>query len=112
MKIQIKNGDLILVESNSVLVYENQKVSITFDDEYTLLFSFIEDSTIKEHQIDTVPLENGVEFILKNFNNPLGIALAKPLAFASNNGKDYYISFSSNSIGSSKVLMYNIYVDK
>lgn len=109
MKIQVKNGDLFLVESNSILVYENQKTAITFDDEYTVYFTFLEDSSLKEHQIDFELLAHGIEFKLKNFNNPLGIALGKPLAFANSDVDALYISFCVYSIGGSKHLHYNVY---
>ena len=110
MKIDVKNGDLTLVESDSVLVYEDKPIILTFDDQYKLSFLFSEDSTIKEYKINANPLTGGVEFNLINFNNPLGIAIGKPILFANADDKMIYVSVAVYSVGKAKVLHYNIYM--
>lgn len=112
MKIEINNGDLSLIRTDSILVYDNQSVTLTFDDQYTLVFNFSEDSTIKEQKIDFNPLTAGLEINLINFNNPLGTATGKPLPFATADEKPVYVSFAVYSVGKTKILHYNIYMDR
>lgn len=112
MKVEVNNGGLVLVRSDSLLVYENQEVSLTFDEQFLLVFHFEEDSTKKENKIGFEEIENGIKFNLINFNNPLGMSTAQSLPFATANEKSVYISFAVYSINKSKVLHYSIYTER
>lgn len=112
MKVEVKNGELVLVRSDSILVYENEPVELTFDEQYTLTFRFSEDSTLKDNEINFEPLDVGVEFRLINFQNPLGTAIGKPIAFATADEKQVYLSFAVYSVGKAKILHYNIYTEQ
>lgn len=111
MDIKVKNGNLALVNSGSLLI-DGQPVTITMDGEYTIKFSFVEDSVNTEQKVGLETSDNGIEFILKNFNNPIGSAIAKPIEFAKKNGKPIYISFCVYAIGPSKLLHYNLFAEK
>ena len=112
MKVEIKNGNLLLTKSDTVLVYENQEVSLTFDGQFLLIFHFAEDSTIKDHKLEFEDLDNGIKLNLINFNNPLGSASGSPIPFASKNGKSVYVSFAVYLLGKAKILHYNIYIEQ
>ena len=112
MKVEAKSGELMLVRSDSILVYEDKPVQLTFDEQYTLTFRFSEDSTRKDYEIDFNPLDTGVEFTLINFQNPLGTAMGKPIAFATADGKQVYLSFAVYSVGKANILHYNIYTEQ
>ena len=113
MDIKAKVGDLTLVKSDSLLINDNQKVSIVLDDEYTLEFSFVDDPNKNEQGIDLGPeKKGGLEFILQNFNKPLGTAIAKPFEFAKKNGQPLYIALCVYAIGPSKLFHYNLFVKK
>lgn len=112
MKVEIKNGDLFLTKSDTILVYDNQEVTLTFDEQYTLIFHFMEDSTEKDNKMDIEHIDGGVKLNLINFNNPIGTATGKPIPFATANNKQVYVSFAVYSIGKSKVLHYNIHIEK
>ena len=112
MKVEIKNGDLLLTKSDTILVYDNQDVLLTFDEQFTLTFYFVEDSTIKENKIEIENVDNGIKLKLINFNNPIGVATTKPIPFATSNGKPVYVSFAVYSISKTKVLHYNIYTEQ
>ena len=92
MDIKIKNGNLSLISSESLLI-DGQPLTITMDNDYTIKFSFVDDSTNTEQKVDVETNNSGVEFVLKNFNNPLGTGIAKPVEFAKKSGKAIYISF-------------------
>lgn len=112
MKVEIINGDLILTKSDTILVYENEDVTLTFDEQFTLVFRFMEDSTIKENKMEFDDLETGIIIKLINFNNPIGTATNKAIPFAYENGKSVYVSFAVYSISKTKVLHYNIYKEQ
>ena len=112
MKIDVKNGELLLVKSGSVLSYEDTPIKLIFDDQYCVSFQFLEDVSFKEHKINVDTVEGGIDFKLINFNNPLGIAIGKPIVFAEKDGKSVYISFSVYSVGKSKTLHYNVYTEQ
>ena len=112
MKVEIKNGNLFLSKSDTIIVYENNDVTLTFDDQFTLTFYFVEDSTIKENKMEFEDLEAGIKIKLINFNNPIGIATSKAIPFASENGKTVYVSFAVYTISKTKVLHYNIYTEQ
>lgn len=112
MKVEIKNGDLLLTKSDTILVYDNQDVLLRFDEQFTLTFMFVEDSTIKEHKMEIEDADNGIKLKLINFNNPIGLATTRQIPFATANGKSVYVSFAVYSIGKTKVLHYNIYTEQ
>lgn len=112
MKIEVNNGDLSLVRSDTLIVYEDQDVSLTFDEQFVLVFHFEEDATNKDNKIEFEDVENGVKFNLVNFNNPLGMSTGRALPFAIANEKSVYISFAVYSINKSKVLHYSIYIER
>ncbi len=112
MKIDIKNGDLVLFKSDTIIVHESSDVSLTFDEELTLTFRFIEDSTTKDQKMEFVPQDKTVIIKLVNFNNPIGTTTSNHIPFATADDKDLYISFAIYSVGKSKVLHYNIYTEQ
>lgn len=111
MNFKIKCGDLILVRSDTVFSANKDPIAITIEDEYTLKFTFLDDTTNPEQDIDVNTQNEGVELILKNFNNPLGTSISKPIEFAKLNGRSIYIAFAVYAVSSTKVLHFNIYVD-
>ena len=108
MDIKEKIGSLNVIQTGSLMT-SDELLAITMDNEYTISFSFCEDSTVKEQKIDIGTEQNGIVFKLYNFNNPLGSAIAKPIEFAKKNGKPIYISFCVYSIGTAKLLHYNLF---
>lgn len=112
MKVEIKNGELFLTKADTIIVSENEDVSLMFDDQFALIFHFMDDSTIKEHKMEFEDLDAGAKIKLINFNNPIGTATTKGIPFASVNGKSAYISFAVYSISKTKILHYNIYVEQ
>ncbi len=110
MDIRVKNNGLILVKSDSVLSLDNQPISIILDGKYTIVFSFKDDPNNSGNTVDINPNDSGVEFVLNNFNNPIGTAIAKPIEFAKINNKPISISFGVYAIATSKFLHYNIYL--
>ena len=86
MKIEVKSGNLILKRSDSVLVYENQPVVLTFDEQFKLSFKFVEDSTLKDQKMDIKQMDEGIVFELINFNNPIGVGTTQPVPFATVDG--------------------------
>lgn len=112
MKVEIKNGDLLLTKSDTILVCDNQDITLTFDEQFKLIFHFMEDSTIKENKMEIERFDGGIKIKLINFNNPIGTATANPIPFATANDKSVYVSFAVYSIGKSKVLHYNIHTEK
>ena len=112
MKVETKNGNLILNKSDTAVVSENEDLTLILDEQFTLTFHFMEDSTIKENKMEFEDFDTGVKIRLINFNNPLGTATTKPIPFASVNGKPASLSFAVYSISKTKVLHYNIYVEQ
>ena len=112
MKVETKNGNLLLTKSDTILVYENEDLTLTLDEQFKLIFQFIEDSTIKENKMEFEDLDTGIKIKLINFNNPIGIATNKEIPFASANGKSVYLSFAVYSISKTKLLHYNIYTEQ
>ena len=112
MKVEIKNGNLLLMKSDTILVYDNQDVTLTFDEQFTLTFCFTEDSTIKENKMEIEDIDEGIKIKLINFNNPIGVATTTHIPFATANDKSVYVSFAVYSISKTKVLHYNIYTEQ
>lgn len=109
MKIEVKNGDLSLIKSDTILVFENQDVSLLFDEQYHFVFHFEEDSTIQENKMEFENIEDGIKLVLTNFNNPIGTSTTRAIPFAETNGKVVFVSFAVYTINKTKVLHYNIY---
>ena len=112
MKVEIKNGELLLTKSDTLLVYEKDDVTLTFDEQFVFIFHFMEDSTIKEQKMKIDDIDNGIQLNLINFNNPIGVASGSPIPFAKANDKSVYMSFAVYSIGKTKLLHYNIYTEQ
>lgn len=108
MEIKEKIGGLVLTHSGSMIT-NGDPLTIIMDNEYTIIFSFAEDSASKEQRIDLKTNNNSITFMLYNFDNPLGSAITKPIEFARKNGKSIYISFCVYSIGSAKLFHYNLF---
>ena len=112
MKVEIKKKNLLLTKSDTILVYENEDLTLTLDEQFVLIFHFVEDSTIKENKMEFEDIDEGIKIKLVNFNNPIGIATNKEIPFASANGKSVYLSFAVYSISKTKLLHYNIYMEQ
>lgn len=109
MKIEAKNGELLLAKTDTIIVGENEDLTLTFDEQFVVIFHFKEDSTIQENKMDFEDLDTGIRINLVNFNNPMGISTTRAIQFATADEKPVYIAFAVYSIGKTKVLHYNIY---
>lgn len=111
MNVDIKQGELTVINSGSVLVYD-EKTTIILDGNYEINFSY-EDGTADDPQtFNITPNDKGVDIVLKNFNNPLGTASAKPIPIAKQGDNIIHIAFAVYKIGSTKILHYNISIGK
>lgn len=109
MNIKLKYGELTLIKSDSVIIHDNQPINIIIDDGYTVVVSAQDDSSTTEQNINITPNDRGVKIDLINFNNPLGTATSKPIEFAKQNGNAISISICLYTIGTAKIIHYNIY---
>lgn len=108
MVILTSANGMKLEHSDTVIVYEKQPVSLLLNQNYTITFSFIDDGNDQNLSFNAV--NNGLDIVLKNFNNVLGTSTSQPIEFAAINGKSLYISFSVQAIDDVKILQYNIFI--
>lgn len=112
MTVTVKQGNLQVVQTGTVLISNNESTTITLDESYEIVLSYKDDTSDTAQNISAKPLANGVSLELKNFNNPLGSATISPIAIASQGTQTIFLSFSVAAVGKSKILTYGIYLGK
>ena len=108
MNVSTRQGNLLVVHSETVLVYNNEPTTIVLDGGYTITLNYEDGNAESEQELSVNPSDVGVTITLKNFTNPLGSATAKPIAFAKQHNNTLYLSFSAHSIGTTKMVHYTI----
>lgn len=112
MNIVIKQGDLQVVQTGTVLVSNDESTLLIIDNNYKLKISYKNDTDSEKQEIKVLPQNEGVEIELKNFNNPLGTATTAPMPIAQKNEEKMYLSLAVSVIGTVKMLTYGIYLGK
>lgn len=118
MNVSIKTGNMDVIHSGIVASFNNEPIEISLDEEskgFLIRFCFTNDATSEQGlKANILSNPSGIEFLLINFNNPLGTGTLKPIEFAAdNNGKKLCISFAVYLIGkSSPTLQYTIYRER
>ena len=110
MNVSTHQGDLRIVHSETVFVYDNNPTTIVLDGNYTITLNYEDGNAESEQELSVNPSDAGVAIKLRNFTNPLGSATAKPIAFAKQHNKTLYLSFSVHSIGTTQMVHYTIYM--
>lgn len=115
MEVKITTAGYEVINSGVVTAFNNEPICIQLPNEsgtpFKLTFCFLKDQSIKNHRIKAeAPNNNEVIVKLTNFNNPLGTGTARPVNFASFDGKQLYVSFYVYVVGESvSTLYYTIY---
>lgn len=109
MEIEVKQGNLTIIRSGSVLVY-NDVTTLILEGNYIINFKYEDGAADDPQKFDIKPNDNGIDIVLQNFNNPIGSATAKPIPIAKQGDKIIYIAFAVYRIGTAKMLHYNISV--
>ena len=92
MKITTKNFEVL--NSGSVITYENEPITFHLADDLRVTFVFRDDKNNKEHRMDFNPIDNNeLELILINFNNSLGTGNIKPISIGTLNNRRLFTNF-------------------
>lgn len=71
MEITVKQGDLQVIATGTVVVINNEETIFSLDKNYHIKINYIDDSKDKKQGLLVLPIENGILIRLINFNNPL-----------------------------------------
>ena len=112
MNISVKQGNLQVVQTGTVLISNNEPTTILIDNNYRIEIKYTDEAENKDQNISAHPIENGVAIELKNFNNPLGTTTTTPLPIATRGTQTISISLTVTAIGVAKILYYGIYLGK
>lgn len=107
MKFEINQGGLTVVQTGSVLVYDNM-TTLTIDGDYKIEIKYEDGSKDDPQDIKISPTDNGVELTLRNFNNPLGTASSVPIPIAKRGEITIHIALAVYKLGVAKMLYFNI----
>lgn len=108
-KTNIYSGSYELIESNSILYFENDsplEIEETVNSSFKLLIRFIhekDDSGKHNLQFKVNTETNVIEYKCINFNNPLGTGTSKPIEICTIGGKKVYIHFWIYMLGGKNV---------
>ena len=114
MSFIIKAGNVTILHSGSVILYNNLPIDFTIG---TLLFrfSFLSDNSKKPsllaEQIDNDPLKILIKFV--NYDSPIGIGNPKPVQVGTIENHTLYLSYRIYSLNDSadKLFHYTFYLE-
>ena len=86
MNVSTHQGDLRIVHSETVFVYDNNPTTIVLDGNYTITLNYEDGNAESEQELSVNPSDAGVAIKLRNF------------------------TFSVHSIGTTKMVHYTIYM--
>ena len=112
MEISVKQGNLTVIKSDSILVYNGETTILTIDGNYIIRIDYEDGSADDPQQFSITPNDEGIRIVLKNFDNPLGTASGEPILIAKQGETKIYIAFAVYRIGGAKILHYDIYTGK
>ena len=102
MEITVKQGNLQVIKTGTVLVVNNEETVITLDQSFNIKLNYTDDTVDKKQGLFAEPVKNGIIIKLKNFNNP----------FVKGEDK-VFISLSVVAMPvKAKLLTYGIYLEK
>ena len=106
MEILIKQNNLKVLTTNSIIVPEGYETTINLGDEFHISIIFMEGNKqeIKKENVG----DNGIKITLVAFNNYLGTSTTKPIAIAQNGNNTIYISLCAYAINKVKMLTYTL----
>ena len=110
MTISVKQGNLHVLQTGTVLVTDNEPTTITIDDNYSIEILYVDDPESKEQNISIQQTKTGISIELKNFNNPLGTSTTRPIPIAKQGELTISISLMVTTVGLVKSLYYGIYI--
>jgi hypothetical protein len=100
MEFKITQGKFVLRDSFSFVVIRDEPIHIKLADDMNLEFVFVDDPDNKKHSLESSIIKNTtLQYILRNFNNPLGTCTTEPLLIGDLDKKNLYIHFSVHTIG-------------
>ena len=103
MDVKIKQNGMDVLNTGSIVVAKDFETIITFDDEFCVKILFSKEN---KQAIERNPIDNGIELVLKGFNNSLGTCTIAPMPIAKRNEKIVYISLCVHAINDVKLLSY------
>ena len=108
MEYEVKQGDLTVVKTGSVLVYNNSPTIITINGDYSIEIEYEDYEKNEEQDIKIKATDKGVKFVLVNFKNPLGTCVGHPLKIATRGETKIYFAFAVYQLGVAKILYFNV----
>ena len=111
MEITVRQGNMAVLQTGSVLVINREHTELTLDGGYTITLTYTDDPQIGEQKIHAEPHDGGVTLELINFNNPAGSATSKPIAIATVGSQTIYITLAVTAISTTKLLTYGLYLE-
>lgn len=113
MEITVKQGDLQVIATGTVVVINNEETIFSLDKNYHIKINYIDDSKDKKQGLLVLPIENGILIRLINFNNPFGSATNKYIPVAVTEEDKILMSLNVIAYNETlKVVTYGIYLDK
>ena len=106
MEITIKQGNLQVLTTNSIIVPKGYETTIILDNEFEISVIFVDG---KNQEIKKESIKNrGIRITLIAFNNSLGTSTINPIPIAKRNDKTVYMSICVYAINNVKILTYTI----
>jgi hypothetical protein len=113
-KIIIKTGNLTVIDSGSVITFNNQPVDFILED---LLFRFnfeSDKSSAPSIKVSTVPsLPKSLLITLVNYDSQIGLGNSNPFQLGTLNGKNIHMNFRVFNLENraDKVIHYSFYLE-
>ena len=110
------SGSKEIISTGSVISFNSEPITIKLFEEtrqiVALKFIFKQDSAIKGQSLSTEVVNDELQLILFNFDNPIGTGTTKPMNFAQYGKKTLYLHFRVTSLSDSdRTLYYSIYAE-
>ena len=113
MDITIKQGNLRVVKTGTILVVNNEETVITLDNNYIIKLNYVDEPKEKKQGLFAKAIEKGLLITLKNFNNPFGAATKQPIPVAITEEDNVFLSLSVVAMPEmAKIVTYGIYLGK
>lgn len=112
MTTSISTEKHVIVSSGSVITSTSDTVTITIDNEFDIELVLVDDKETTEQRIKGENIPRGAKLSLINFNNPIGTATTEPISIATKKDKTISIALAVHSIGTVRLLQYNVLLEK
>jgi hypothetical protein len=112
MNTTVNTEKHVIIGTGSVVMSLDSIITITIDNEFDIVLVLLDDKEKPEQRVSGERTHRGVKLTLINFDNAIGVATSEPIDIAMKKDKKICLALAVYSIGTVRLLHYNVLMEK